>query len=123
MNDALEEKRPFTGTGRRPMILLQDNTWPHKAKNSGNHRRLRLGNSSSCGVWAPDLASSDYHLFWSLQHHLSESQFKSVEQMQKSPDEFIESKSPSFFQSGIRQLPERWQKCIETEGDYFEDWV
>jgi len=39
----------------------------------------------------------------------------------KSLDEFIESKPPSFFRSEIRQLPEKWQKCIETEGDCFED--
>ncbi|EFN78187.1 hypothetical protein EAI_08161, partial [Harpegnathos saltator] len=30
-------------------------------------------------------------------------------------------KPPSFLRSGIRQLPERWQKCVENEGDYFED--
>jgi len=33
----------------------------------------------------------------------------------------MESK-PSFFWSEIRQLSERWQKCVETE-DYFEGWV
>jgi len=59
-------------------------------------------------------------IFRSLQHHLSESQFKSVEQVKKSLDEFIESK-PLFFRSGIRQLLEKWQKCIETERGYFED--
>jgi len=40
-------------------------------------------------------------------YNLSEFQFKSVEQMQESLDEFTELKPPSFFRSGIRQLPER----------------
>jgi len=32
VNDALEEKILFTGIGRKPVILLQDNARPHKAK-------------------------------------------------------------------------------------------
>jgi len=32
VNDALEEKRLFTGIGRKPVILLQDNVRPDKAK-------------------------------------------------------------------------------------------
>jgi len=32
VNDGLEEERPFTDNGRRPVTLLQDNARPHKAK-------------------------------------------------------------------------------------------
>jgi len=32
VNDTFEEKRPFTGSGRKLVILLQDDIWPHKAK-------------------------------------------------------------------------------------------
>lgn len=60
----------------------------------------------SHAAYSPDLAPSDYYLFRSLQHLIG-SQFKSVEQVEKSSDEFIESKPSSFFRSGIRQLPER----------------
>jgi len=51
VNDALEEKRPFTGSGRRPVILLQNNARPYKAKKI-LETILRLGNSSSCGVFS-----------------------------------------------------------------------
>jgi len=50
VNDALEEKRSFTDSRRRP-IILQDKA-PQSKKDSGNHRRLRLENSSSCGVFS-----------------------------------------------------------------------
>jgi hypothetical protein len=58
-------------------------------------------------AYSPDLAPSDYHLFRSLQHHLVDEHFKTVDEVQKSIDDFIESKPPSFFREGIRQLPER----------------
>lgn len=72
-------------------------------------------------AYSPDLAPSDYHLFRSLQHHVADSHFTSVEEVEKNIVEFIDSKQPSFFRSGIRQLPERWQKCVESKEDYFED--
>ena len=126
VNDALEEKRPFIGSGRRKVILLQDNARPYTAKNiveiiSDLHR---LGNSLLCGVF---FRLSSFGLFilspTARRHHLTDSQFKSVEEVEKSLDEFINSKPPPFFRSGIRQLPERWKPCINGEEDYFEDWV
>jgi len=77
------------------------NAWPHKAKKTLETIADLGWEILSYATHSPDLAP-DYYLFRSLQHHLSESQFKSVEQVQKSLDEFIESKSPSFFPSGIR---------------------
>ncbi|EFN81193.1 hypothetical protein EAI_13128, partial [Harpegnathos saltator] len=53
------------------------------------------------------------------QHHLADSQFRTSEEVRKSIDDFIKSKPPSFFRSGIQKLPERWQKCVESKGDYF----
>jgi hypothetical protein len=72
-------------------------------------------------AYSPDLAPSDYHLFQSLQHHLADTHFKTVEEVRKSIDDFIASKLPSFFRDGIRQLPERWSKVIENNGEYFQD--
>jgi len=88
------------------MILLQDNARPHKAKKTLETIANLDWEILPHTAYSPDLASSDYHLFRSLQHHLSESQFKSdAKQMQKGLDEFIESKPSSFFRFGIRQLP------------------
>ncbi|CAK9803683.1 Mariner Mos1 transposase [Anthophora quadrimaculata] len=66
------------------------------------------------------MVPSNYHLFRSLQHYLVDSHFKSLEEVGKSINEFIQSKPPSFYRNGIRQLPEKWKKCVESNGDYFE---
>jgi len=121
LSNAIEAKRPFTDSGTRQVILLHDNARPHTAKATMEVISNLNWEVLPHAAYSPDLAPSDYHLFRSLQHHLCDSHFRSLEEVKKSIDEFIESKSPSFFRSGIRKLAERWQKCVESEGDYFED--
>lgn len=36
--------------------------------------------------------------------------------------DFINSKPSSFYRNEIRQLPDRWLKVIENDGDYFIDF-
>ena len=62
--------------------------------------------------------ASDYHLFWSMQ----DSCFKTLDDVRKFVDNFIASKSASFFHDGICMLPDRWRKVIGNNGQYFEDW-
>jgi hypothetical protein len=35
--------------------------------------------------------------------------------------EWIRRQPQSFFEKGIRMLPERWKKCVDSEGEYVED--
>ncbi|KAK6757092.1 hypothetical protein RB195_015115 [Necator americanus] len=32
---------------------------------------------------------------------------------------FFASKSPEFYEKGIRDLVRRWQKVVDVDGDYF----
>ena len=67
--------------------------------------------------YSPDLAPTDYHLFRSLQNHLAGQRFHDREAFEKGIDEFIASKSPEFYESGISQLPMRWQEVIDSDGE------
>ena len=71
-------------------------------------------------AYSPDLAPSDYHLFSSMGHALAERHFDSYEDVRKWLDECFASKDKEFFWRGIHKLPERWEKCIVSEGKYFE---
>ncbi|KOC69283.1 Histone-lysine N-methyltransferase SETMAR [Habropoda laboriosa] len=35
--------------------------------------------------------------------------------------EFIHSRTPDFYCNGIGPLVERWRKCIESNGNYFDE--
>ena len=69
-------------------------------------------------AYLSDLAPSDYHLL-SMDHALAERHFDSYEDVRKWLDEFA-SKDEEFFWRDIHKLPERWEKCIVSEGKYFE---
>ncbi|KYN06727.1 Ras-related and estrogen-regulated growth inhibitor, partial [Cyphomyrmex costatus] len=45
----------------------------------------------------PDVAPSDYHLFWSMQHGLFEQHFSYFEDIKKWLDDWIASKKSEFF--------------------------
>lgn len=53
-------------------------------------------------------------------HALAEQHFGSFEDVEKWLDEWIDEKNEQFFWQGIHNLPERWEKCVKSEGQYFE---
>jgi len=57
--------------------------------------------------YSPDIAPSDYHLFRSMTHGLSEQYFTSYEDTKNCIDDWIASKDEAFFRRGIHMLPER----------------
>ena len=53
-------------------------------------------------------------------HALAEEHFNSYEDVEKWISDWIASKDESFFRRGIRLLPERWEKVIANDGQYFD---
>ena len=84
------------------MILLYHNAWLHTTKawswklSPAYVRKFSLMHPPS----SPNLATSNYCLFRSLQHHLSDSHFWSSEEAKKSV-ELFRSKSPYIFWNKI----------------------
>ena len=70
--------------------------------------------------FSPDIAPTDYYLFWSMSHGLADQQFRSYEDIEKWLDSWKASKDEHFYRNGIRALPERWEKVVANHGQYFE---
>lgn len=75
---AIAEKRPEFVTRHETIILHYDNTQPHVAGLIKNYNYLVNGwDVLLLPPYRPDLASSNYHLFWSKQKTLTEIWFTS----------------------------------------------
>jgi len=116
--EKIEKKRSFTSQGTQ---LLHDNAHPHVAL-STKQTIFDLGwKVLPHAAYSSDLAPSDYHLFRSLQHTLSDQRFANIDDIKNCIDNFIVSKLKSFFERRIQKLPDLWAKVIESQGKYFDD--
>ncbi|KAG5327504.1 MOS1T transposase, partial [Pseudoatta argentina] len=144
LSRALKEKRPLYAQRHDKVILLHDNARPHVAKPDIEKQRhdkvILLHDNARPHVakpvktyletlkwevlphppYLPDIAPSDFHLFRSMAHGLADRRFHSYEEAQKWIDSWRASKDMSFFRRGIHVLPERWEKVVSSDGQYFK---
>ena len=110
-----------TLVNRKGVILLHNNARPHVAK-LVDEKIMQLGwEVLAHPPYSPDLAPSDYHLFRSLQHHLREKSYTEEDDIKMDIQSFLDSKSPSFYESGINKLVEKWRYVVDNNGAYVDD--
>jgi len=83
------------------------------------HSAGKFSGKKPHAAYSPDLVPSDYH-FASMDHALAEQRFDSYEDVKKWLDEWFAAKGKDFYWRGIHKLPERWEKCVTSNGAYFE---
>ena len=101
LKHALSIKRPSL-LNRRGVILLHDNTKPHTAK-------LIQENIMGLGYallprppYSLDLALSDFHVFRSMQHYLSNKKYEIEDQLKIDLDQFFASKPKSILKEALK---------------------
>lgn len=120
LSQALHEKRPEYEKRQHKVILLHDNARPHVTKRVQEMLQLLQWEVLPHAPYSPDCAPSDYHLFRSMAHSLSKKRFQIFEDIEKWITDWTATKDAHFFYRGIHQLPERWEKVIANDGNYFE---
>lgn len=105
---------------RRGVILQQDNARPHVARQTLEKIEEMGWECLIHPPYSPDVAPSDYHLFRSLEHSLAGKRFSKVDDVKKHLAIYFASKPAEFYRAGIEKLPHKWQKIIDSSGDYFD---
>ncbi|GFX13581.1 mariner Mos1 transposase [Trichonephila clavipes] len=113
-------KRPQYNERHDKVILQHDNARSHVAKVVKTYLEKLKWEVLPHPLYSPDLAPSDYHLFRSMADDLADQHFRSYEEVKNWIDSWITSKDDRFFQRRIRTLPERWEKVVASDGQYFE---
>ena len=102
------------------VIFLQDNARPHTAALTRETLEQLKWTVLPHPPYSPDLAPSDYHLFGPLKEFLGGKKFQSDAEVQSVVQNWMNQQPKSFFENGIKSLPDRWRKCVDIAGDYIE---
>lgn len=114
----IREKRP--GLAKKKIIYLQDNAPAHKSvltMAKFNELKYELLEHPP---YSPDLAPSDYYLFRNLKEFLRGKHFSSNEEATAAVEAYFAELPENHYRHGVELLEERWNKCIEVDGDYIE---
>ena len=109
------KKNAPSTTPNTTVILMLDNARPNVAAPVKTYLETLNWEVLSPQPYSPDIAPSDYYLFRSMAHNLSEQHFTSYEDTKNSVDSWIASKDEAFFRRGIRMLPEKWEKVVASD--------
>jgi hypothetical protein len=71
-------------------------------------------------LYSPDLAPADFFLFPKLKSTLKGRHFESIEAIKTNSLAHLRSIPKTAFQEFFRTLKKRWQRCIQSRGEYFE---
>ena len=120
---ALLEKRSQYEHRHQKVILHHENARSHVAKPVKTYLETLKWEVLSHPSYFPDIAPSDYYLFRSMAHGLSDQQFCSYEDIEKLLDSWIASKDEHFYRNDIRSLVERWAEVVANNGQYFKRFI
>jgi hypothetical protein len=69
---------------------------------------------------SPDLVPSDFFLFPRMKRDLKGKHLQNVEQVREKTTEALMAITLQEFQNRFKQWKKRWDKCIASQGEYFE---
>jgi len=70
--------------------------------------------------YSPDLSPFDFFLFGLLKEALGGERFNSNQQVEQFICNWLRTRPSSFYDTGMKKLSIRWEKCIQKAGNYVE---
>uniref|UniRef100_A0A7I4XRN2 Transposase n=1 Tax=Haemonchus contortus TaxID=6289 RepID=A0A7I4XRN2_HAECO len=103
-------------------LILMSHARPHQARATAEELE-RLGITwLPYPPYSPDLSPCGYHASRTrtLQVYLKGKKFHNRQEVKGALDEWIASRSSSFWMNGISALPSRWRDVVAKEGYYLD---
>ncbi|UYV84765.1 hypothetical protein LAZ67_X003375 [Cordylochernes scorpioides] len=115
---AIKRKRP--GLLSQKVLLVHDNACPHAARTTQTLLENFKWEIFTHPPYSPELAPSDFHLFPALKLHLEGKHFANDDEVQAEANHWLRRQDTAWYNSGIKKLLQRYQKCLDRNGDYVE---
>ncbi|GFV00359.1 histone-lysine N-methyltransferase SETMAR [Trichonephila clavipes] len=120
LNQSLIENYPAI-INRRGVVLQHDNVRPQCARKTPQKINGLGWEVLPHPPYSPDIAPTDFHLFRSNQHFLTNKKFQNFDDMKNAISRYFTEKPIDFYRSSFENLHARWQKVVANEGDYIID--
>ena len=111
------EKRPEYATRHEAIIFHHDNARPHVTIPVKNYLESSGWEVLPHPPYIPNLASSDYHLFRSMQNVLTGIRFTSEQGIKNCLDSFLATKPAQFFWNEIQNCQKDGKKSLLQMGN------
>ena len=103
-------------------------TWQLHHDNAPSHTAVRvrefLAKHSIATLpqapYSPDLSPADFFLFPWIKATLKGAHFESIEAIQTAVTKALKEVPVDAFQDAYRAWKNRWKKCVDAQGEYFE---
>ena len=69
-------------------------------------------------AYSPDLAPCDFYVFPKMKIRLNGRRFVSIEEIQAESQQVLNMVMPSDFNECFQKWQNRWDHCIQAQGDY-----
>jgi len=71
-------------------------------------------------AYLPDLAPCDFYMFPKMKLRMKWRRFVSTEEIQAESQQVLNMLMPEDFNECFEKWQNRWDRCIQAQGDYFE---
>lgn len=119
LRDAVRRKRPDLWESRN-WQLHHDNAPAHSSRLIQDFLAKHGIPQVRQAPYSPDMAPGDFWLFPKLKMPLKGSRFESREDIMKNATAQLVAIPKQDFQKCFQQWKNRWIKCVESQGAYFE---
>ena len=72
-------------------------------------------------AYSPDQAPCDFYMFPKMKLQLKGQRFISTEEIQAELQQVLNMLMPADFNECFQKWQNHWDRCIQAQGDYFED--